>query len=94
MSGKLFNFYKQQEETGEIHKDFWGNEIKRMLESYDEQYKPHAYTERVRKILTEILELSPEELNALILAGKNTVFMGLYADACFGHRLRNVLAQQ
>ena len=29
MSGKLFDFCKQQEETEEIHKDFWGNEIKK-----------------------------------------------------------------
>jgi len=93
MSGKLFDFYKQQEETGEIHKDFWGNEIKRMLESYDEQYKPHAYTERVRKILNEIKELSPEEKNALILAGKTNVFADIYADASFGHRLSIVLTQ-
>ncbi len=62
--------------------------------NYDDQLHPYNETDRVRKILDEIRELSTEEVNALILAGKDTVFRNLYADARFGHRLSIALTQR
>ena len=59
-----------------------------------DQHHPYNETDRVRKILDEIRELSTEEVNALILAGKDTVFRNLYADARFGHRLSIALTQR
>jgi len=77
------------------NRDYWGKVIGRMDEiNYDDQLHPYNETDRVRKILDEIRELSTEEVNALILAGKDTVFRNLYADARFGHRLSIVLTQQ
>lgn len=61
---------------------------------YDNQFRPCDHTDRVKKILNEIKELSLEERNALILAGKTDVFTDIYADASFGHRLSIVLTQR
>lgn len=77
------------------NRDYWGKVIGRMDEiNYDDQLHPYNETDRVRKILDEIRELSTEEVNALILAGKDTVFRNLYADARFGHRLSIALTQR
>lgn len=61
---------------------------------YDDQFRPCDHTDRVKKILGEIKELSLEERNALIMAGKTNAFADIYADASFGHRLSIVLTQQ
>ena len=61
---------------------------------YDDQFEPCDHTDRVKKILGEIKELSLEERNALIMAGKTDIFADIYADASFGHRLSIVLTQR
>lgn len=78
-----------------IYHDVMSDVFRRIKEiDYDDQFRPCDHTDRVKKILNEIKELSPEEKNALILAGKTDVFTDIYADASFGYRLSIVLTQR